>query len=136
MGPIAKCLLWMAGVIALVSCHNQRMVSPQGSGAPVSAAKLATSYGQSHTSSYPDAEDYRDSPLPEQTADPVRASNPPAVSSTGRTTDSVHYTVVRGDTLFRIGRRYGTTVASLKAANGSTSDLIFPGEVLAIPRGD
>lgn len=43
------------------------------------------------------------------------------------------YTVRRGDTLTRIARRCGTTVAALKAANGLTSDLIRTGQPLVIP---
>ncbi|MDP2872399.1 MAG: LysM peptidoglycan-binding domain-containing protein [Bacillota bacterium] len=43
------------------------------------------------------------------------------------------HTVVRGDTLWLLAQRYGTTVAALKTANGLTSDTIYVGQVLAIP---
>lgn len=43
------------------------------------------------------------------------------------------YTVQRGDTLYRISRKYGTTVEAIKAANGLTSDIIKVGQVLIIP---
>ncbi len=43
------------------------------------------------------------------------------------------YVVRRGDTLFSIARRHGTTVAALKAANGLRSTLIYAGQRLVIP---
>lgn len=43
------------------------------------------------------------------------------------------YTVVQGDTLYSIGRRHGTNAESIMDANGLTSTLIRPGEVLNIP---
>ncbi|MFQ5701336.1 MAG: LysM peptidoglycan-binding domain-containing protein [Acidobacteriota bacterium] len=44
----------------------------------------------------------------------------------------VMYRVRRGDNLFRIARRYGTTVENLKAWNDIPSDTIHAGEVLTI----
>lgn len=44
------------------------------------------------------------------------------------------HTVRKGDTLSAIARRYGTTVAKLKAANGLSSDMLRIGRVLRIPR--
>jgi LysM repeat protein len=43
------------------------------------------------------------------------------------------YTVQPGDQLGVIAKRYGITVAQLKAANGLTSDTISAGQVLYIP---
>ena len=46
------------------------------------------------------------------------------------------YTVVRGDTLAAIARRFGTTFQALAAANGiANPNLIFAGQVLNIPGG-
>lgn len=53
---------------------------------------------------------------------------PPPVSTT-----SAEYKVVRGDCLWLIARRYGITVAAIKEANGLSSDLLHPGQVLVIP---
>lgn len=43
------------------------------------------------------------------------------------------YVVQPGDQLLRIARKYGITLAALKSANGLTSDVIVPGQVLYIP---
>jgi LysM repeat protein len=46
------------------------------------------------------------------------------------------YTVVRGDTLGAIARRFGTTVQAIASLNGiANPNLIFPGQVLRIPGG-
>jgi LysM repeat protein len=46
---------------------------------------------------------------------------------------STSHTVVKGDTLGAIARRYGTTSAAIKQANGMTSDTVVLGKKLAIP---
>ena len=43
------------------------------------------------------------------------------------------YTVVKGDSLYAIARRKGTTVAKLKSANGLSGDLLSIGQKLKIP---
>jgi len=49
---------------------------------------------------------------------------------------AVHHTyrVRRGDTLYDIARRFGTSVPALKRANGIRGSRIHPGDVLRIPR--
>ena len=42
--------------------------------------------------------------------------------------------VVNGDTLYSLSRRYRTTVAAIKIANGMTSDTIVDGSTLRIPQ--
>lgn len=51
----------------------------------------------------------------------------------GRAMAATTHTVVRGDTLWLLAQRYGTTVARLKAQNGLTSDTIYVGQVLVLP---
>lgn len=46
------------------------------------------------------------------------------------------HTVRRAETLWDLARRYGTTTARLKQANGLRSDVIHPGQVIEIPGGD
>ena len=45
------------------------------------------------------------------------------------------YTIVSGDTLFKIAQRYGINVATLVAANPhiTNPDLIYPGDVICVP---
>ena len=57
----------------------------------------------------------------------TRSSSSP--SSGGRS-----HTVQRGDTLFGIARRYNTSVARIRSANGISGDIIRPGQRLVIPR--
>jgi LysM repeat protein len=44
------------------------------------------------------------------------------------------HTVKESDTLWGLSKKYGTTVAKIKAANGLNSDLLRNGRVLTIPR--
>jgi LysM repeat protein len=66
---------------------------------------------------------------PPATATPA----PPTIVIVSPSTSGTTYTVQRGDTLFRIGLRFGVTVDNLKAANGLVGNTIFVGQVLAIP---
>ncbi len=64
-----------------------------------------------------------------QTSGKKAAAKPAAPARTV----SYRYTVIRGDTLYAIARRFGTTVEVLRRANGLGSDLIRPGQRLLIP---
>ena len=46
---------------------------------------------------------------------------------------SVRYVVKRGDTLFKIARASGTTVAAIRAANALSGDVIRVGQLLTVP---
>ncbi|MFM7182374.1 MAG: LysM peptidoglycan-binding domain-containing protein [Verrucomicrobiales bacterium] len=59
-----------------------------------------------------------------------------STSSGTKTTSSVAYTVVKGDTLSGIASRYGTSVSAIRSANGlSSSNLIRVGQKLKVPKG-
>lgn len=60
----------------------------------------------------------------------LQSLQPPTATPTPQVT--IHI-VQRGDTLYSIARRYGSTVEAVKAANGLTSNNINPGQQLVIP---
>lgn len=62
-----------------------------------------------------------------------RTSSKKSSSSSKKPTYTV-YTVKKGDAVEKIARRYGTSVTSIKNANGMKSDLIRIGQKLRIPR--
>ena len=43
------------------------------------------------------------------------------------------YTVKKGDTLYSISKKYGTTVADIMDANMLTTNTLYPGQVLLVP---
>ncbi len=74
--------------------------------------------------------------IPRQAAAPTPpAATPaptPAATASAGTTGRTHI-VQRGENLFRIGLRYGTTAAAIRAANGLNGNLIYVGQTLVIP---
>ncbi len=48
--------------------------------------------------------------------------------------DTESYTVVKGDTLYAIARKFNTTVDEIKRLNNLTSDVISIGQVLKVPK--
>jgi spore germination protein YaaH len=67
----------------------------------------------------------------EQPQKTTETADPPKAEETTETTTT--YTVVSGDTLGIIAKRYETTVTSIKQLNNLTSDMIFVGQKLSIP---
>ena len=57
----------------------------------------------------------------------------PAAAPTATAAASTTHTVVRGDTLGGIARRYGASSAAIKQANGMSSDTVVLGKQLVIP---
>lgn len=65
-------------------------------------------------------------PTPTPVPDPTPTPDPEPQYNT--------YTVRKGDNLTKIGKKFGVTVDWLKAANSLTSDTIYPGQVLWVPK--
>ena len=66
----------------------------------------------------------------DETSQVPQIENPEPITNT----QTISYTVQRGDTLFAIARRYGTTVDEIVNINSiANPNLIYPGEVLRIP---
>lgn len=72
---------------------------------------------------------------------PSRPSPPPAVQPRPRptppkpaSTPAARHTVVKGDTLYSLSRRYGSSVSAIQRANGIRGTIIRIGQTLRIPR--
>ncbi|WP_227763821.1 cell wall hydrolase [Zhaonella formicivorans] len=48
--------------------------------------------------------------------------------------NAYNYTVKKGDTLYNIAKKYGTTPQAIKATTGLKSDYLVPGQALLIPK--
>jgi LysM repeat protein len=62
------------------------------------------------------------------------APNNPVAPVSGVTVNPSSYTVQPGDSLIKIGRKFGVTAAAIKAANNLKTDTIQIGQVLIIPK--
>lgn len=66
-------------------------------------------------------------PKPEVAAKPKPKPKPTAPAA-------ISYTVQKGDTLYSLANRYGTSVAAIKNASGLSSDSLRDGRTIKIPR--
>ena len=64
---------------------------------------------------------------------PAAGGGVPESASMSGTSQATQYTVVAGDTLFGIAKRYSVTVNDIMVANGLMTHTIQPGQVLIIP---
>ncbi|HVS65565.1 MAG TPA: DUF5715 family protein [Thermoanaerobaculia bacterium] len=71
--------------------------------------------------------------FPERYQQYVEAKLARAGASATSATAAKSYRVERGDTLWSIARRYGTTVPELRRENGLSSDRLSAGQTLAVP---
>lgn len=84
-------------------------------------------------SGYVDRDEYTDDILLSD-ASKIPSTSTPNESNPVRYSDTITYTVKRGDTLSEIALRYGTTVSEIVSLNNNISNpnLIFPGEEFRI----
>ena len=72
--------------------------------------------------------------IPAATVPKPRLAAAKQTSASSSATSGVTHTVVRGDTVYAIAKRYGSTVSAILKANGiGSSAIIFPGQKLTIP---
>jgi membrane-bound lytic murein transglycosylase D len=57
------------------------------------------------------------------------------VASYSRESEVTEYRVRKGDSLWKIARRFSTTTGAIKAVNGLRSSRLQVGQVLKVPRG-
>ena len=107
--------------------YNPYTTAPGGT---VANTPAAPTYTQAPTYQQPS---YEAPPAPAPEPDPYSYEAPKTTPKKTTSSSSKRYTVKKGDGLYGIARKYGTTVTKLKSANGLTSDLIRIGQVLKIP---
>ncbi len=115
-----------------ISCKSNKTASKdpysgsqygQGYEDPYAAAgEYDNVYAAGGVNRYEAASVYHNDPAPQG-----QAYVPPAATGT----DS--HIVQKGDTLYSLSRRYGTTVSAIRQSNGISGDLIRIGERLLIP---
>lgn len=94
-----------------------------GSGSTASSSKPKPKPTSSASSSKP-----KSSTASKSKPKPKPAAKPKPKAST------ISYTVKKGDTLYGLANRYGTSVSAIKKANGLSSDMLRDGRSLKIPR--
>lgn len=119
--------------VLLVSCANQG-----GEDYDVSNPFAAPDYGDETGTPYlpSDVNPAYDAPAAYQDTKPAASPRPaaprPAAPRPSTPRATVH-TVVRGDTLWGLSKKYNVSVAAIKQANGMTKDTVVLGSKLRIP---
>ncbi len=107
-----------------VTTYLNRICAPEATAAPTLPAPTAPAA----VATYSNQPVYTAPTVP-ATAQPESAAvavNPPTV------TTSVTHTVAKGETLYAISRKYGTSVAAVKSSNGLSGNVVYPGQQLTV----
>lgn len=132
---ITRSLLLTALALFSVSCFTKKQADPYSNSNPYYGPQGAygdNSSGAVAPAPVPDSGGYV-APAPAEpnySAPPTSTYQAPRSSGGG---GSKNHTVSKGDTLYGLARRYGTSVNAIKNANGLNSDLIRLGQKLKIP---
>lgn len=102
-------------------------VSTEGSMAPASQAPYQAPTASAPYQPIPSVSPNPPASIPTYT--PPTTNTPVPASGGGGS-----HTVVGGDTLWGLSRKYGVSVDSIRQANGLTSDTIVTGQTLSIPQ--
>ena len=97
----------------------------------VNAAEVSVSGGASISFDDPNRGGGEVRPLGVDFADPVDVVE--EVKPKTKNIPTMNYTVVKGDSLWKISRDYKTTVATLSELNGISGSLIREGQVILVP---
>lgn len=133
MNPL-KLILPSAAALALASCASKNAdpydTNPYG---PADGYTDSAPYQDITPSNqtYDTPAAYEDAGSSAASANIPAAPSTPAPAPTGHI--STTHTVVRGDTLGGISKKYGVSMASIKAANNMTNDIVVLGRTLKIP---
>lgn len=137
---LIKLIIPSAAAVALSSCATKNndydTSSPYGpadSGASAGYEASPSNQTYDTPAAYEDAGTASSNPnIPA----PSAPYAPPASSASAPTSGgaiATTHTVVKGDTLGGIARKHSVSIASIKAANGMTSDVVVLGKTLKIP---
>ncbi len=129
---IIRSLLFLTVTLVSVSCITKQSSDPYSNSNPYYGPQGAYGDNNAGAQPVPDSSGYV-APAPAEanySAPPAAAYKAPASSGGG---GSKSHTVSKGDTLYGLARRYGTSVNAIKNANGLNSDLIRLGQKLRIP---
>jgi len=128
LGTAALMVIVLLGIGAAVAWAGlggleglEGLLGPDASPSPSAAASPSATSEPSRTPRPSASPTAAPTPTPTPAPTPIPAATP------------VTYIVQSGDTLNAIAARYGTTAQAIMDANGLTSDVIHPGQVLIIP---